>query len=91
MKKSGAPMKRLGMLFLFAILASFLIYPPVFADTLDDMKRQIDALKDQVQQLEKSKTTDADKAKTPKKGSVMLSGINTEPDHRRLCQARCRL
>jgi hypothetical protein len=78
MKKLGEPMKRLVMLILFIILASFLIYPPVFADTLDDMKRQIDALQDQVQQLEKSKTVDADKAKTPKKGSVMLSGLNTE-------------
>lgn len=78
MEKLGAPMKRLGMLFLFTILASFLFYPPVFADTLDDMRRQIDTLQDQVQQLEKSKTNAADQAKTPKKGSVMLSGINTE-------------
>jgi hypothetical protein len=78
MEKLGAPMKRLGMLFLFTILASFLLYPPVLADTLDDMRRQIDTLQDQVQQLEKSKTNASDQAKTPKKGSVMLSGINTE-------------
>jgi hypothetical protein len=82
MKRLFGPMERVVMISLSVMLTLVLSSPPVFADTLDSMQQQIEALQNQVQALKEKQDTEAEKTKAPakanKKGSVMLSGLNTE-------------
>jgi len=84
MKKSRVyeATNRIVVISLTVICALFFFYRPGFADSLDDLKRQIEVLQGKVQDLEQKQATQAEKtevlSKGKGKGSFLLPGLNTE-------------
>ena len=74
--------QRMVGIFLTMVFMLFFFYRPGLADSLDDLKRQIDALQHQVQEIEKKQAADTGKTDVPSKGngkgSFRLPGLNTE-------------
>ena len=81
-KRFSQAMQRMVVISLTIVFTLFFFYRPGLADSLDDLKRQIDALQQQVQELEKKQAITAEKTNVPSKGngkgSFTLPGMNTE-------------